>query len=156
MPKSKSRRKKNGTPRGPTPPRNGSPGVRASSDTAAVRRFFALDDPNPNFPVCFRSPFGGDPQLFSFPDFVAGGQCTAITTRKKRCGNPVWDQGQVSPYNETVVAGLLVTYYGPLPDSMAQQFFAQRCRVHNNAAALAFCEPEWSPFTVEHHRAHYS
>ncbi|WP_146073683.1 hypothetical protein [Amycolatopsis sp. CA-126428] len=92
------------------------------------------------------------PRLFVFPDYTCGGQCTARTKRGVRCRNIVYAGGQVAGYEWFSVGTRLVSAYGPLPDYVAHQYLVQRCRVHYNEAAQAFCAPEWQHFDPVRHK----
>lgn len=95
----------------------------------------------------------GATRLYVFTDFTTGGDCTARTKSGRRCRNIVWDQGQVAMYTTTYAGDLVVTCYGPLPDQVRRQYLDQRCRVHDNVEADAFCDPEWEMFDPQRHRS---
>lgn len=128
-------------------------GAAALRREQALGRIPALDDLSPNYPVGFD--VDGRVELFSFPDYLCGGRCTGRTARGQRCANAAWDQGQVAPYNDTIVDGRWVAFYGPLDGLCAERFRTQRCRLHVGSAA-AFCDPEWAPFSVERHVSEFS
>lgn len=86
-----------------------------------------------------------------FPNHMSGGQCTAMTKRKARCRNEVWEHGQVAGWVEFTVAGVRGSAYGPLDEEVGQRYLTQRCRLHSDAAA--FCEPEWELLTLGRHRS---
>ena len=155
MPKSKTRKKKSGPRPDPTPPRQT---VSVERDTPPVRtlpdRIPSPADHDPNYPVCIT--VDGEPRLFSFPVYHLAGQCTGRTTQGRRCRNAVWDQGQVASYEPATVSGRSIAYYGPLPEDVGDQYLAQRCRVHYRLDAAAFSDPEWEPFDVERHLAHFT
>jgi len=92
----------------------------------------------------------GRPRLYVFTD-VDGGQCTGRTKQRKRCRNPVWDQGQMAPCDAISVGPYTVHYYGPLPDHVAHKYLDQRCRVHDTPDAVAYCDPEWERFDSKRH-----
>jgi hypothetical protein len=104
-----------------------------------------LEESVPNRPIRI-----GD-QLYVFPRYMDGGQCTARTARGPRCRNPTWDEGQVAPCESAFVRDRVVTYYGPLHGHVAERHLAQRCRLHHTPEAVAYCDPEWEPFDLEQH-----
>ncbi|MFC6088096.1 hypothetical protein [Saccharothrix lopnurensis] len=95
---------------------------------------------------------GGELRLFVFPDWTVGGQCTARTRRGARCNNIAFDGGQQAGYETFSTGTRLVSVYGPLPDDVARKYLIQRCRVHDNDDAEAFCVPEWQHFDPVRHR----
>ena len=97
----------------------------------------------------------GERQLHMFPDFTVAGQCTATAKSRQgeRCGNIVWDRGQIAEYTFVYVNGgdLAVSAYGPLPADVGHQYLEQRCRVHDTPDADAYCDPQWEVYDPARH-----
>ncbi|MEU4575981.1 hypothetical protein [Nonomuraea sp. NPDC023979] len=86
--------------------------------------------------------------------WMYGGMCTGVAkSRKARCGNIVWDQGQVAGYGTIYVGDLVVPVMGPLPEPANRRHIEQRCRVHDTPDAAAYCDPEWELFNPDRHAA---
>lgn len=84
-----------------------------------------------------------------------GGDCTARTKAGRRCKNPVWPHGQVTGWSHVaVVNGQYYNIQGPLFydetckklgwGDPAERYITQRCKLHPEGVAEAFCEPEWT------------
>ncbi|WP_410570584.1 hypothetical protein [Amycolatopsis sp. cmx-4-61] len=104
-----------------------------------------------NMPVLIRH--NGETKLYVFTDFATGGECTAQTRSGRRCRNAVWEHGQEAGYTIAYAGDLVVQSYGPLPDEDGHRYLEQRCRVHNNLKAEAFCDPEWELFDPHRHQS---
>jgi hypothetical protein len=82
-------------------------------------------------------------------------QCTAMTKRRKRCGNPL-DYGQSNGYSWLKVEGGYVDGFdydgdnGKLTER-GRRYMEQRCELHFDTDAPSAVEPEWAPFVAAEH-----
>lgn len=82
-------------------------------------------------------------------------QCTAMTKRRKRCGNPL-DYGQSNGFCWLTVEGGFVDGFDYDGDSgqlteWGRRYLEQRCALHFDTDAPSAVEPEWTPFVAAEH-----
>ncbi|NKY96772.1 hypothetical protein [Nocardiopsis alborubida] len=87
-------------------------------------------------------------------------QCTARTTKGRRCANTVLRSHSTSLYAHPVRywshAGLLRVYRVEASDEIQRVWLEQRCRLHDTVEAVDECAVEWRPYEPEHDSARFT